>query len=249
MVDLAAVVKENPDAKPLPGIDGGWTWSAGRFHFAVAPAADGRHALQLNGRDAWDLDLAAAVLAFAHAHSAQVTAAAPFAVLEGFTPPAGAPFDCVAAVIPAVHRYLEFDHPEINEVTYAVFPAYRCEFSGLETEQEAAYRFDSMLDPANLRRPASPWVRLRVDNPKTGVSSIGTDLGITSADVLMQQLADLENADGAYVEVENFRTDIRRVFWSGELHLAHDDQVRTIDPAGLAQWAHRFVYEGVDSAA
>src|SRR5262245_6543823 len=132
MIDIAALVKEVPGVRPVSELDGCWTWSAARFYFTLALTAEGSHAIQLNCRDVLDLNLVVAVLAFARARTEAVLTAAPFAVLEGFTSPSAAPFNSVAAVIPAVGRYQEFDHPDLNEVTYAVFPAYRCEFSGLE---------------------------------------------------------------------------------------------------------------------
>lgn len=251
MVDIAAVVNEFPGVRPAAGLDRCWTWSAGWFHFALALTPDGDHALQVNCRDDLDLNLMVAVLAFARERGDAVMAAAPLAVLEGFESPSvsrATPFDTVAAVIPAVHRYHEYEQPELNDVTYAVFPAYRCEFSGLETQQEAVYRFDSMLDPANLKRPPSPWVRMRFDNPKTGAGSVGTELGIAPADKLMQELRNLEYADSAFVEFENFRQERRQVSWSGELRLSDGDEIRTVEPADLLIWAHRFVYEGIDSA-
>ena len=99
-----------------------------------------------------------------------------------------------------MHRYHPRRRAELNEVTYAVFPAYRCEFSLMETQEEAAYRFDDMIDVANLRRTPSPWVRLRYDNPKTGGGSEGPDLGITSFSVVQRVLRNLEGAEGAFVE-------------------------------------------------
>jgi hypothetical protein len=248
MVDIAAAVSEFPGVGPLAGMSDAWKWSAGGFHFAVALSPDGGHAFQLNGRDTWEPELAVAALTFAREHSATVLAAAPLAVVEGFSSPTATPFDAVGAAIPAVHRYLEFDNAELNEVTYAVFPAYRCEFSGLETQPEAAYRFDSMLDPANLRRQPSPWVRMRFDNPKTGAGSVGPELGIASADLLLQELRGLEFADGAFIELENFRGETRRVLWSGALQLENGNQIRTMEMAELVDWARRFVYEGIDSA-
>lgn len=255
MVDITAVVKEFPDVRPVAGLDDCWIWPLGRFHFILAQTADGSHALQLNCRGGLDdpmvgldLDLVVAVLAFARARIDSVLAAAPLAVLEGFTSPSSTPFDTVAAVIPAVHRYHEFDHPDLNDVTYAVFPAYRCEFSGLETQQEATYRFDYMLDGANLQRPPSPWIRMRFDNPKIGTGSIGPDLGIAPTYLLMDVLRDLEHADGAFVELENFRSERRRVSWSGELQLSHGSEIRTIEMADLLAWADRFIHEGIDSA-
>ncbi|MEV7630725.1 hypothetical protein [Actinoplanes sp. NPDC089786] len=101
-------------------------------------------------------------------------------MLEGWSPPAGSgdQFDVVAATIPAVHRYHELKEPGLNEVTYAVFPAYRCESTGRETQREAEDRFDRMLDPANLKRLPTPWLRMRYDNPRTGGGSVGTELGL-----------------------------------------------------------------------
>lgn len=249
MVDIAAVVDGFPGVTPVAGLDGCWVWPAGRFHFVLALAADGDHALQLNCRGDLDLELARAVLGFARARTDQVLAAAPIAVLEGFASPSETPFDVVAAVIPAVHRYHELDDPGLNEVTYAVFPAYRCEFSGLETQGEAAYRFDRMLDPADLRRPPSPWVRMRYDNPKTGTGSIGPELGIASADLLMEELRNLEFADNAFVEFENFRRERRLVSWTGGLQLSDEAGGRTIAMDDLLAWAHRFIYQGIDDAS
>jgi len=249
MVDIAAVVKEFPGAIPVSGLDACWTWSVPGFDFFLAQAADGEHALQLNVRGDLDLELTLAVLAFARVHTESVLAAAPVAVLEGFTSPSATPFDTVAAVIPAVHRYLEFDSPELNEVTYAVFPAYLCEFSGLETQAEMAYRFDSMIDVADLQRPPSPFVRLRFDNPRNGTGTVCSDLGIASADLVLQELQNLESAENAFVEFENFRGERRHVSWAGGLRLLNGGEIRTIGMADLLAWAQRFLYEGIDDAA
>jgi hypothetical protein len=249
MVDIPGVVKEFPGVRPVAGLDACWTWSAGRFYFAIALTAEGAHAMQLNCRNALDLNLVVTLLAFARVRSEAVLAAAPFAILEGYTSPSATPFDSVAAVIPAVHRFQELDHPHLNDVTYAVFPAYRCEFSGLETQEEATYRFDYMLNAADLQRPPSPWVRTRFDNPKTDTGSIGPHLGIASADLLMQELRNLEYADNAFIEFENFRNERRRVSWSGELQLSNEDEIRTFEMPDLLAWTHRFIHEGIDSAA
>lgn len=250
MVDIAAVVNELPGVQPVAGLESCWTWSAGRFHYTLALAADGAHALQVNCRDEMDTDLVVAVLGFARARTDVVLSAAPFAVMEGFSSPSETPFDSVAATIPAVHRYHPRRRAELNEVTYAVFPAYRCEFSLMETQEEAAYRFDDMLDAANLRRTPSPWVRLRYDNPKTGGGSEGPDLGITSFSVVQRVLRDLEGAEGAYAEFENFRYERRRVSWAGGLVVSWDeDKTRTTELPDLLAWAFKFIYEGVDDAA
>lgn len=257
MTDIATVVREFPGVRPLAGLDDCWTWSAGRrFHFTLALTADGMHAMQINCRDFFDPELVVRVLSFAREYTPSVLAAAPFSVVEGFSAPpptadpAGPAFDVVAAAIPAVHRYHERRLPDLNEVTYAVFPGYRCEFSGLETQREAVHRFDRMLDPADLRRVPSPWVRMRYDNPRTGGGSVGPELGITTVNVLLRELRNLDHADGAFVEFENFRGERRRASWSGGgLQLTGDGPSHPADVADLVIWAQRFVYEGVDSAA
>ena len=89
---------------------------------------------------------------------------------------------------------------------------------------------------------------MRFDNPKTGAGSVGPELGIASADLLLQELRGLEFADGAFIELENFRGETRRVLWSGALQLENGNQIRTMEMAELVDWARRFVYEGIDSA-
>ena len=59
--------------------------------------------MQVNCRNVLDLDLVVTLLAFARARSEAVLAAAPFAVLEGFTSPSATPFDSVAAEIGRAH--------------------------------------------------------------------------------------------------------------------------------------------------
>jgi hypothetical protein len=90
---------------------------------------------------------------------------------------------------------------------------------------------------------------MRFENPKTGAGSIGPDLGIASADLLMQELRNLEHADNAFVDFENFRHERRRAFWSGGMQLSDGDNTRSFKSPDLLVWAHRFIYDGTDRAA
>jgi hypothetical protein len=147
-----------------------------------------------------------------------------------------------------VHRYHERKNPELNEVTYAVFAAYRCEFSGRETQKEAVDRFDRMIDPANINRLPSPYLRMRYDNPKTGAGSVGNDLGLAPAETLMTEIRNLEHAENAWVEFENYVGERRRAAWTADgLQLQNGEQARPIELTDLLGWTHKFVYEGVDS--
>lgn len=247
MVDIASVVNEIPGARPADGLDGCWIWSLGRFHYALAVTADGGYAMQLNSRDEFDPELTYATLAFARARSETVVAAAPFAVLDGFTSPSANPFDVVASAMPGVHRH-QSNEPALRDLTYAVFPAFRCEFSGTESQKEAVNRYGRMLDAADLRRTPKPWLRLRFDNPKTGARSLGQELILAKDGLLRAELRNLENADGAFVEVENFLGESRRVSWSGGARIEHGADLREVSMTELLAWAHRFVFEGIGGA-
>ncbi|GLZ02087.1 hypothetical protein [Actinoplanes sp. NBRC 103695] len=249
MTDIAAVVQGFGGARPLDGLDDSWTWSTGRmFSYALALTTDKAHAVQINVKGELDTGMAVSVLSYAREHSPQVLSAAPFAVLEGWTPPpqSQAHFDVVAATIPAVHRYHELKHPELNEVTYAVFPAYRCEFSGRETQSEAEDRFDRMLEVADLARLATPWLRMRYDNPRTRGGSVGTELGLAWPDKLITELRNLENSEGAWIDFENFQNKQRRAFWQDGLRLAAGDDSRSVDMTELIGYAQQFLFKGVD---
>jgi hypothetical protein len=247
MVDIASVVNEIAGARPADGLDGCWIWSLGRFHYALALTSDGGYAMQLNSRDEFDPELTYSALGFARACSEAVVAAAPFAALEGFTSPSQNPFDVVGVAMPGVHRHQSHE-PALRDLTYAVFPAFRCEFSGTESQKEAANRFDRVLDAADLHRTPKPWIRIRFVNAKTGARSLGQGMIMAKVSLLLTELRDLENADGAFVEIENFRHETCRVSWAGAIQIAHGDDVREVSMTELLAWAHRFVFEGTDSA-
>lgn len=252
MIDIAAVVQKFDEVRPLPGMDDAWTWGVeDMFAYALALTSDRAHAIQVNFEGELDTELAVSVLSFARDRSPEVLAAAPFAVLEGYTPPPTSQvfFDTVGVAIPAVHRYHELDEPELNEVTYAVFPAYRCEFSGRETQKEAEDRFDRMLVVTDMQRLATPWLRMRYDNPKTGGGSVGSELGLTWPDKLTTELRNLDGADGAWVDFENFQNKLRRASFSDAdgLLLADGQDAREIEMTELLSWTHTFVFQGIDS--
>lgn len=246
-MDIVEIVAGISGVRRVAELDDCWTWSTGgRFHFTLALTADGVHALQVSCRDYLDPELVIQVLRCARERSFEVLNAAPVAVLGHDFAPLSTKFDSVAAVAPGVHHFHQQERPELHAVTFAVFPAFQCEFSGMETMQEAVLRFRRMLDAANLLRAPQPWVRMRYDNPTTGGGSVGPDLGITTVDVFFRELGNLDGAEGAFIEVENFRGQSRRVAWHEGLHLTDGqrDQILTLDDTRT--WANRFFREGVD---
>jgi hypothetical protein len=248
VVDIANVVQGFNGVRPLPGVPDAWTWTLGTmFTYGLALTTDGGHAVQMNVRGEGDDDLTASVLSFARDRSAEVLAAVPFAVLDGYQPPAGSDyqFDTVAAVIPSVYR-LHKKIPELAEVTWQVFPAWRCEFSGRETQIEAADRFTKFLGSADIYRLPRPFLRMRFDNPKTGGGSIGTEFGLANTELLFTELRELDHAEGAWVDFQNFQNKQRRAYWQDGLGLAGAGDGRPIESAELIAYAHQFLYKGVD---
>jgi hypothetical protein len=249
VVDIANVVQGFNGVRPLPGVPDAWTWSLSTmFTYGLALTPDGAHAVQMNVRGEADEELMASVLSFARERSTEVLAAVPFAVLEGYQPPANSDyhFDTVGGVMPAVYR-LHKKIPELAEVTYQVFPAWRCEFSGRETQAEAVDRFTKFLGSADIHRLPVPFLKMRFDNPKTGGGSIGTELGLTTADVLFGELRELEQADGAWIEFQNFQNKLRRAYWENGLRLAAEGgDGREIEMTDLLAYVHQFLFKGVD---
>jgi hypothetical protein len=250
VADIADVVQGFAGVRPMPGMDACWTWSIpNMFTYGLALTTDGAHAVQMNIRGEADEELMISVLSYAREHSAEVLAAVPFAVLEGFTPPAKSEvyFDTVAAAIPGVLTYQK-KQPALTDVTYAVFPAYRCEFSGRETQQEAVDRVGKFMRVADIRRMATPFLKLRYDNPKTGGGTIGTQMGLDHVETLMRELRYLEGADGAYIDFENFRSRQRRAYWKDGLWLADGPEAegRQFELTDLLAWTHQFIFEGTD---
>ncbi|MEU7906327.1 hypothetical protein [Actinoplanes sp. NPDC049118] len=248
MVDIANVVQGFPGVRPLPGIEDAWTWPLSTmFTYGLALTSDGAHAVQMNMRGAGDEQLLTDVLSFARDRSTEVLAAVPFAVLDDFQPRSSDyRFDTVAAVLPTVYN-LHPKTPELGKVTYMVFPAWRCEFSGRETEIEAKARLTKFLGAADLHRLPAPFLKMRFDNPKTGGGSIGTELGLARTDLLFTELRELEQAEGAWIEFQNFQNKVCRAYWQDGLRLAIDGgEGRPIEQNDLQTFAYRFLFEGVD---
>ncbi|MBM2620874.1 hypothetical protein JIG36_35775 [Actinoplanes sp. LDG1-06] len=242
MVDIAGVVQGFNGVQPLPGLTDAWTWTMGvRFAYGLALTPDGGHAVQMNVRGEADLELMASVLSYARERSSEVLAAVPFAVLDGYKPPADYQFDTVGAVMPAVYR-LHKKIPDLAEVTYQVFPAWRCEFSGRETQIEASDRFTKFLESADIKRLPRPFLKMRFDNPRTGGGSIGDELGLATPDLLFSELRKLDGAEGAWIDFQNFQNILRRASWEDGLRL--DGQA--IELNDLVADTHKFLYDGVD---
>ncbi|MFF2793131.1 hypothetical protein ACFVT6_41395 [Streptomyces sp. NPDC058049] len=215
-MDIKQTVTAIGDIREFPGLSDAWQWSPNpRFVFSLALIPEVDRAYQMNTLDSFDEDLVRAVLEFSRRRRLRVAPEArPFCVASGFTH-ANYGFDSVAAVPPSVHGYHTGKNKSLNDSVIAVFPSYRCEFSGTETTEEAIYRFKQMLRPTITSRMPSPYLRMRYENRKTGAGSIGPMRGFSTPDVLLRELNCLEGTLESFVEFENFRGEVRRVEWDG----------------------------------
>lgn len=246
---VKAALSSLPDVAEFGGLPDAWHWttSGGRFHFVLALCADGRHALQINIREHFDEELVRATLAFALQREADILAAQSFVVLPGFNSP-GRGFEVVAALAPPLHEFHKAEHPQLHAMTYRVYPAYRCEFSGRETPKEALLRTAKMIEPANLKRAPRPLVRLRYSNTRTRGRSLGDKRGVANPSVLFTEISKLENASGSFVEFENYLGQVATVTWAIDFLVQSEGRKRDMNKDEVRAWAERFILYGLESA-
>lgn len=215
-MDLLSTIEALPNVGPLEDLDRAWKWSLNPvLHFAGALTSDGTRLFQTNQRGKHDESLARAVLTFARDHEKQLIGGGRFiGYAAGFELP-GYTFDAVAAAVPDVHGHHRAQNPDLTAVTYIVFPAYACEFSGRETLAEAEARYTKMLHPAEIGREAVPFVKMSFDNPRTGGGSNNPGRALTYPRILLQEIPQLENSPGGFVEYENREGNVWRIEWDG----------------------------------
>ncbi|MFI0357310.1 hypothetical protein [Actinomadura sp. 9N407] len=245
---IADAVLQFPDVRPLPGLDQAWTFPGAynRFQRAIALAPDGRSAFQVLCTKGYSDEAAAAILRFARLHEAELWQAAPFAAVPGFRL-SGKPFDCLASVLPAV---TDSHAEDWEQNVFDVFPAWRCEFSLDESEIEARYRWRKELDPLNLERQRQPFLRMRYENPRTGLrAGESGHRMLAPAARLEREMRVIDEIGSGWVEAENRRGQIRRVEWGeGIAELVdpvtrHRERFQAADAAGFVE---RFLEQGMD---
>jgi hypothetical protein len=239
-MDLTSKVAAQPGAAPIEGLPDAWHWSRMIFNFDAVLTPDHEHLLEMRVMGRYDATLAQAVLAFAREHSTDITdSGRPLMALGGFTCP-GWEFDTIAAVGPGVHDNHAQDDADLHKATWTLFPGYRCEFSGTETEEEAIHLFRLALQPTKLDRERVPFLRMGYANTRTGSHSTGPDRGIAPLPVLLNELSLLEGAPGSWVEWENRLGEILKAETGPAtgltLHTAAGDRgITTEELLGLAE--------------
>jgi hypothetical protein len=211
-VDLAGTLAAMPNAVALDGVPDAWFWShAPRFGFAAV--ISGEHVFQCYAHASYDEGLARAVLEFCRAHATELAAPPdrPLVVAEGFTHE-GFAFDTVVAVSPHIHKY-HADTPAVHDATRAVFPAYRCEFSGAETEDEATFRYSRAAgaQPTRWNREPNPYLRMRM---RAASGREIPDLGFANPTKLVHELTQLPDRPAGFTEFENYERRLWTVRWT-----------------------------------
>ena len=239
---IVSIMSTVTTATPVAGLTDAWTWDVahGWFRYWLAAASDGERGYQLSSRDHHCPELSRDVLAFCREHEPDLLAAAPFAVLPGFDS-TGTDFDCVTAVIPTVARVNHDGIPELGDTVFAVFPAWHFEFSGDESEDEAAVRY-AAIDTADIGRRPVPFLRMSYDVPSIGMGSVNPVPGIAEPEALHRAIDVLAGAGKGEIRCENFRRELVHLEWTPDGPVRHTDAgPRLVEQEALHDWAESFL--------
>ncbi|WP_146057487.1 hypothetical protein [Streptomyces sp. SM12] len=225
---VRSTVETFPAVRALEGLDQAWFWSpAPGLNFYGAATADGSRLFQLHTRDHADDAFAVALLAHARRHEDELTGEAAVASTVEWQAPAGYGFDTLASLPPEVHQHYEYEDKAFNAQVFVVYGGYRCEFPDALTMDEFLAR-ERMVDWSVAPRDPAPFLRMRYANPRTGSSSVGSERGVATEAVLLQELQLLDGVEGAFVEFENYRRQVQHVRWDHGLSLTEDGRTSTL---------------------
>lgn len=130
----------------------------------------------------------------------------------------------VAAIGPGVHKYHK-DDSEMHEATRAIAPAYRCEFSGTEDEDDVIYRWTRApgATPTRHDREPRPSIKLTF-KPEDGSPVPERDYWTPNSPQYMFPQLDGRpagfKAPDPFVEFENYQNRVWRVDWDGAYNVA-----------------------------
>jgi hypothetical protein len=214
-VDLAEHFSALSGATSVDGVPDAWFRThAPTFGEHVVLSGDREHAFRFFAHDSYDEGLARAILAAVRERGDELAAPPeqPLAVVTGFRPP-GFAFDTLVSIGPGVHRY-DVDEADVHAVTRAVIPAYRCEFSGFETEDQVAHRHNRAAGVQGTRwnREPNPYLRMR---HRTDSGREIPERGFVNPSRLLTEFARLPGRDGGFVEFENWQRRVWTVTWQG----------------------------------
>ena len=221
------------------------------FTTVIAALTGGECCLTMTARDWFDEGLALAILTFVDSAEDRLTLGEVSQIITGFHHDHHG-FDAVMLLGPRAHQAFQTRNERLHSLTLEAFPIFRCEFSGNEPAELVDLIRHHFVSTVDWKREASPQLRLRFHNTRTGVRSTGRELGLARPSTLETQLRQLTDAPGSFIEVGNFLGEQCRVTVAGERFVVA--LPGSADPLALARpdmtaWMRGFLIGGLGTAA
>jgi hypothetical protein len=123
-----------------------------------------------------------------------------------------------------------------------VFPAYRCEFSGAETQDEAAYRYTRAAgaQPSRWDREPNPYLKMR---HRAASGREIPERGFINPSRIVKEFADLPERPDGFVEFENYQRRVWLVTWQDTYVVAAEgSEPGRMDFDTLVEFAKQALY-------
>jgi hypothetical protein len=129
------------------------------------------------------------------------------------------------------HKYLMGRLDAERDSLVLCFPVHTGEFSGAETVEDFFLLRRQFIETLNWKRPVSPQVQIRFDNPRTGVGTAGAAV-LVKYDYLLLEIANLDGVEDGVIEVLNYLGGVVEILSRGTgqfiLILDRDDSARQL---------------------
>jgi hypothetical protein len=246
--------QELPDhtLESFPAVPGAYVYRdqtpAHSFVTVIAPASDTQWFLALTARDFFDEALAANIVDFVRSRWQSVSPERSIFIIEGFHY-AGYDFDSVAVLSPKCGNIFEHENQELSLRTFVSFPIFRCEFSGQETCDLIDMIRHDFVSTLNWKRRVSPQVYVRFRNNRTGVGSTGKKLGLTSTDILFEQLHDLTGDNSSFIDVKNYKGELCHITREDNyvISLPPSQKIVSVPANEIDSWVSTYLTKGLSA--
>ncbi|OAI51287.1 hypothetical protein AYO44_05140 [Planctomycetaceae bacterium SCGC AG-212-F19] len=231
------------NAVPFTFIPGAFILSeetpAHRFTAVVAPIFEGEYCVDLSSRDFFDESLATAVLAFVANRASALSIEKPLVLLDNFTCPPYS-FDTVAVLSPAAAKQFEHRNDVLNSCAFVAFPIYRCELSGDESPDLVDSIRHDFLASLDWKRSPCPKVTMAYRNKK---NKTGSRPRLTKLATVLFEMEELYEAEGSWVELQNYAGRRCRMEWSEDHCTAEfpGQEAKSLDKAALIDRIRAFL--------
>lgn len=191
---------------------------AHKFHVYVWMYEGTEWIFQLTVRDSVEDRLSECAYDFLLSNLKSISGSSPVSVFNGFVC-AGWAFETMCVLNSSAHRSFVGEVPELHEFTFVVFPAYRCEFSGNETDKEIEFMRKNTVGTIDVRRSPSPKIKMWYKDVAKSAGSVGKDVKLDRVDSLRRVLRDISDDGESRVMIENYKGDCVSIRKSKEAYL------------------------------